>query len=187
MRDLGVREWTALGALVFAVLLGFVFLDPANGESGGRRTIRQGDPPPAATPTPAPTTAVVPPSALPAPEGWEVQFASIMNGREAAENPRLVTELDLAYERTPFPDYRDNSWKVTVRASVELGAGSSQFVLRYDAAIRVFVGDSEIASKPEPGRGPEDLVVTFPHEAGRYEIRIEANDTAGAFLLKYQR
>ena len=185
MRELGTREWTALGALVFAVLLGLLFLDPANGESGGSVPRRQGDPPPFVSPSPVPSATPEPASALPRPESWEIQFAAIANGREAADDARVLPELNISFDRVPFPDYRDNSWKVTARTSVELGAGSSLFILHYDAEVKVYIDDRLVAEKPEPAAA-EDLVITFPHESGRFEIRIEAIDAAGAFLLQYK-
>ena len=185
MRELGTREWAGLGALVFAVLLGLLFLDPANGESGGSVPRRQGDVPPLVTSTPTPTATPEPASALPRPQNWEIQFAAISNGREVADNARILPELNVSFERVPFPDYRDNSWKVTAKTSVELGAGSSLFILRYDAEVKVYIDDRLVAEKPEPAAA-EDLVVTFPHESGRFEIRIEAVDAAGPFLLQYK-
>lgn len=186
MRDLGLREWTALAALVFGVLVGFVFLDPASGGSEEPLPLRFGDRP-TVPPTPTPVTPTpVTPSRLPAPDGWEVTFAIIGDGRETPDSARVVPSLDLAFERAPFPDYRDNSWKVTARASVELGEGSSMFVLRYDAAVRVFINDREMVSRPEPEHGAEELTVGFAHESGRAEIRIEASDEAGPFRLQYE-
>ena len=186
MRELGMREWTALGALLFAVVLGFVFLDPANGESGGSVPRRQGDVLPTSTSTPGQTATAEPPSALPKPQNWEIQFSSITNGREVPENARVLPDLSLTFERAPFPDFRDNSWKVTARTSIELGAGSSLFILRYDAALKVYIDDRLVTEKPEPSAA-EDVVITFPHESGRFEIRVEATDLSGVFLLQYKQ
>ncbi|MEX0781755.1 MAG: hypothetical protein WD557_03830 [Dehalococcoidia bacterium] len=182
MRDLGIREWAALAALLFGGLLAFVFLDPAAGDSGERPPLEHGDAPP--TPTVVPVTPE-PASQLPTPESWQVSFVTITNGEEFAEALRAVPTLALEFERTPFPDYRDDSWKVVAHASVELGAGSSLFTLEYDCALRVFIDDREIVSRDNPD-SVQDLVVTFPHESGRYNIRIEATDTAGPFKLAYR-
>jgi hypothetical protein len=179
MRDLGIREWTALAALCFGVLLAFVFLDPAAGDSGPRPPLERGDPPPT-TPTPPD-----PPSPLPTPENWQISFASIRDGEEVIDAQRVVPELDLQFEGVPFPDYRDDSWRVIAVTEVQLEPGTSQFALHYDCDIRIFVDDSEVTSRPNPD-GPEDLVVTFPHEAGRFVIRVEATDTGGPFTLQYQ-
>jgi hypothetical protein len=179
MRDLGIREWTALAALIFGVLLAFVFLNPAAGDSGPRPAIERGDPPPTATPTPSD-----PPSLLPTPQSWQVSFASIRDREETIDAQRVVPGLDLQFDHTPFPDYRDDSWKVIAATEIELGAGSSLFTLHYDCDIRVFVDDAEIASRPNPD-APEDLVITFPHGDGRFVIRIEATDSGGPFTLRY--
>lgn len=180
MRDLGVREWAALAALVFGVFLGFLFLDPASGGSNEPIPARHGDTPTPIRPTPEP------PSQLPAPDAWNVMFTTIRDGRETEDSGRILPTLDLTFDRAPFPDFRDNSWKVVAGTSVDLGKGSSVFVIRYDAAVRVFVNDSEVAARPEPGNGPDTLTVTFEHEAGRATIRIEAVDEAGPFLLQYE-
>jgi hypothetical protein len=182
MRELGLREWTALAALVFGVMLGFVFLDPANGEPQPPLEIVYGNEP---TPTPRPLPTEQPPSRLPTPARWDVRFASISNGREVVDSGRVIPELNLSFPNAPFPDYRDNSWKVTAATTVELGEGTSLFTIHYDCEIRVFIDDQEIASRGEPKQA-EDLVVTFPHESGNFTIRIEATDGAGAFLLQYR-
>jgi hypothetical protein len=182
MRELGFREWTALAALVFGVLLAFVFLDPAASDSGERPPLKQGEAPPTAT-IPAPTPE--PPSQLPSPDGWGISFASIINEQESVEGTRVLPVLDLTFERAPFPDYRDDSWKVTASTSVTMGAGTSLFTLEYDCAIRVFIDDREIASRDDP-EGPQDLVVTFPHESGNFTIRVEATDVGGPFRLGYK-
>ncbi len=180
MRELGIREWTAIAALCFGVLVAFVFLNPASGETGPRRPIERGDPPPTATPTPPD-----PPSLLPTPAGWNISFAALRDGEEIVDAQRVIPELDLQFDGVPFPDYRDDSWKVIALAQVELGAGSSQFTLHYDCDIRVFLNDSEVASQANPAT-PEDLVVTVDHEPGKYTIRIEATDTSGPFTLQYR-
>ena len=182
MRELGVREWAGLAALVFGVLLAFVFLDPASSDTGGRPPIEHGDAP--RTPTAVPITAE-PPSLLPTPELWDISFASIRDGEETVEGGRVVDTLDLAFENAPFPDYRDDSWNVTARTTISLGVGSSVFTLEYDCAIRVFIDDREVTSADNPD-GPSNLVVTFPHGRGRFDIRIEATDTGGPFRLAYR-
>jgi hypothetical protein len=179
MRDLGFREWTALAALVFGVLLAFVFLDPATSDSGVRPQIEQGSVPP----TPAPTEA--PPSQLPVPEGWEISFAAIINGEESVDGSRVLPNLDLEFERAPFPDFRDDSWKVTAATTISLGEGTSLFTLEYDCAVRVFIDDREIASRGNPDER-QDLVVTFPHGKGTFNIRVEATDVGGPFRLAYK-
>lgn len=181
MRELGLREWTAIAALCFGVLLAFVFLDPAAGDSGPRPPHELGDKPPTATAIPV---TVQPPSPLPMPESWLIRFASIRNGSETVDAESALPELDLAFERVPFPDYRDDSWKVIAQTVVELGAGASEFTIRYDCTIRVFIDDREIASGDDPD-GAANLVVSFPHEAGRFTIRVECTDTGGPFTLQY--
>jgi hypothetical protein len=182
MRELGIREWTAIIALGFGVLLAFVFLDPAASDSGPRPPVEEGDPPPTATPVPV---TAEPPSLLPAPESWRIRFASIRNGEETIDAERALPQVKLEFENVPFPDYRDNSWKVTAETAVQLGAGSSLFTLRYDCDIRVFVDDREVAARGNPDQR-EDLVVTFAHEEGQFTIRIEATDTGGPFALEYR-
>ncbi|MGH2608654.1 MAG: hypothetical protein ACRDHF_06140 [Tepidiformaceae bacterium] len=182
MRDLGIREWTAIAALCFGVLLAFVFLDPAAGDSGPRPPLERGDAPPTATPVPV---TAEPPSLLPTPENWNISFASIRNGEETIDAQRVLPELALQFDDVPFPDYRDDSWKVIVLTEAQLGAGSSVFTLHYDCEIRVFIDDREVASRGNPG-APEDLIVTFAHESGRFTIRIEATDTGGPFTLAYR-
>jgi hypothetical protein len=165
---------------VFGVFLGFLFLDPASGGSDEPIPPRHGDTPTPIRPTPQP------PSQLPVPTSWEVTFASISNGKETPDSLRIIPDLNLDFGQAPFPDYRDDSWRVTAETSVPLGKGSSVFVIRYDAAIRVFVNDSEVASRPEPEDGAQELVVTFEHGTGRAHIRIEATDQSGAFALQFE-
>jgi len=186
VKGIGIREVVALGVLGLAILFGYLFLDPAASESpkaSGTPTISLGLAPPTVTPTP--TATPLPPTPMEAPRSWFVTFyESSASGNEFKVGEGFRPALDFGYDAGFAPDVRDDQWRLTARAQVDLPAGRYSFVLEYDCALSVQVAGQDI-KRDEPSR-LESLTVEFEHDGGRTEINVSARDQAGRFDVRWR-
>ena len=187
MKGLGRREVVGLGALGVALVLAFIFLDPAASES--RQTlpgqISLGETPtptPVVTPTATPTP---PPTALgPPPGGWIVGFhQDALSGGSILVAQTATNTLDFAYKSAPFPDVKDDAWAMRAEGSFQLAAGRYLLKLEHEGGLIVTVNDKQVFSE-EATNGPRTAAVEFVASGGSAQIRIEARDVKGPFRLK---
>jgi hypothetical protein len=191
VKGLGTRELVAVVGLGAALVIGFLFFNPANSESSndhpGAISLGQAAPtsPPASVPAPTATPTSVPRDVTLAAGGWALSFFEIRStGSEILSASGFVPALDLAYATAPFTDFADNSWKVSAAISVQVTGGTSAFTIEHDGEAAVFVDGREVAREAD-GSAPQTLRVTFEHAAGQAAIRIEGRDASGPFRLRW--
>ncbi len=182
----GIRDLVPVALVLVALAIAFNFLDPSKGSSGGGHpTISLGEPPPTATPTATAGPTEMPIAEAPPPSTWVVMFVSISPaGSETIDARYAFNTLDFEYEGPPFPDVRDDAWKIVAEGTVSLALdGRHAFAFEHDGEARVFVDGHEVASRPD-GATVQDVRAVFQHAAGDAIIRIEVRDTGGRLLLK---
>lgn len=186
MNGVGIREIVALGALLVAGLIGFMFLDPTASQGGGRPpgTVSLGEAPPA-TPEPSPTP--LPPAiALPSPERWRITYydAFLSGGygqvADGAQNAPVVID----YAGAPFNDSRDDGWKVELSVPLAVPPARYAFELEYDCQLTVYLDAAELVALGNP-EAPEIATVDFVHEGGEPTLRIACEDTGGPTFLRW--
>lgn len=169
--DLGLREWVGLGAVVGALGLGALFY------SAG------GDTPSAipfvpvrgtgATATPDPDEQLGP---------WALTFLTVDDdggGAIVAQGDR--PRLDISYPSTPFPDLKDDHWRV-LAATVFLGPpGEYELVITYKGEVTATIADGAPLTQASPG-GVITLPFTQPAEAST-RLRLGLRDAAGAAAM----
>ena len=186
MNGIGVREVVAIGVLIVAGIIGFMFLDPTASEGGGRPagTVSLGETPP----TRVPPTATPLPDATPidSPQRWRITYYDRFFSGGYGLVADGVREGGLVVDEAgaPFNDMRDDAWKVEASVLPILDAGRWGFKLRYDCELLVTVGGEEVASGQNPDR-PETIEVTFVHGGGQAGIVISCEDTGGPLLLQW--
>ncbi len=188
MLGLGVREYVALGALVLALVLGWVFFDPTSteGDTGGPvATISLGD---TVTPTPPPTATPVPVHVVEPPqEQWLVTYyEQSASGSDYRSGEGFVAGLDFDIPDRPFPDFKPDAWSMKASNRVEAAAGENRFRLQVDGAVKVWVDDKLVAEAAN-GDKPQDLEVDFDHKGGAATVLIEVRDTGGPVRLRWER
>lgn len=187
---LGRREWFALVALAFSVLVASTFLSAtAHDHDMEPRTPFVGEPLPSPTAPPRETVEQVDgqsPRVAPAPEdGWQVAYFSVATGERVSEGSR--DELALMYEAAPLPGLEDDGWRMEARATLELRDGLHEFTLAYAGSVEVTVDGSRVASARSGGDAEGDeLRVLFEHGGGPAEVVIEAVDVGGGFQLRWK-
>ncbi len=189
MHGVGLKEIVALGALLVAGLIGFMFLDPSASEGGSRTpaTVSLGDTPPTATMTPEATATPLPDAVtMEPPTRWRITYFDrfVSGGFGQVADGARDGVLSIEHAGAPFNDSRDDAWKVEASRSIAIGAGRWRFALEYDCSLRVTVDGTEVASGENP-EGPETIEVTFMIEGGEPELRISCEDTGGPTLLRW--
>ncbi|MDZ7727560.1 MAG: hypothetical protein U5Q44_04815 [Dehalococcoidia bacterium] len=171
---LGRREWFALVAFAFSVLVASTFLSATAHDDIAPRTPWVGEP------LPSPSVAVEPTQeargdadelrAMAAPsDGWRVRYL-------AGESGELVQDawlrgLSLEFDGAPLPELTDDAWRLEAGASVDMPRGLYEFVLVYQGAVRVSVDGTEVASARSGGSGAaQELRVQFAHDGGEASI-----------------
>jgi len=199
MGQLGVREVVGLAALLFAVVVAAMFLNPANSESTGtpggivHGTVvgtptlgPETTPTSSPTPPPTPTATPLPPQPLPPIEGgWLVKFFErLSDGSELATTRIALRSIDFSYANAPFGDFKDNAWGLAAETTLSLpSAGRYTFAVEHDGALRVLIDGAEVAAEDD-GPSPRTLQVTFEHTAGSATVTVECRDLAGPFLVR---
>lgn len=182
----GIRDLVPVALLLVALAIAFNFLDPSKGASdGGRPTISLGEPPPTATPTATPAPTEAPVSDVPPPSTWVVMFVSISPaGSETIDGRYAFDSLDFEFPGPPFPDMRDDAWKIVAEGTVTIAEGGRQaFTFDHDGEARVFVDGREVGFQPDGGKA-QALRSVFDRAPGQAIIRVEVRDTGGTLLLK---
>jgi hypothetical protein len=203
MRQLGAREVVGLAALLFAVAVAAMFLNPANSESTGTPgPITLGTPVGPSTPAPAPDvspthTPTPSPTATPTPTplplralpsitgGWLIGFSELQpDGSEKVTSTVVLPALDLSYLGAPFGDFKDNAWGLSAETAVDLpAAGRFTLPVEHDCALRILIDGKEIANDPD-GPSTRTVEATFEHAAGQATITVECRDRGGPFVLR---
>jgi hypothetical protein len=189
MHGIGLREIVALGVLLVAGTIGFMFLDPTASEGGGRPagTVSLGETPPTGTPTPKATPTPLPDAVkIDPPMRWRVTyFDRFFSGGfgQVADGARDGVLL-IEHDGPPFSDMRDDGWKVEASVIVALEPGRWGFTLEYDCELVVTVGGEEVAAAENPD-GPATVEVTFMHGGGQAGLVIACEDTGGPTLLRW--
>ncbi len=190
MNGIGAREIVALGVLLVAGVIGFMFLDPTASQGGSDTppTISLGQTPPTASATPEDTPTPLPDAVtMPAPTRWRItyfdRFISGGFGQVADGARDGILEIDIP--GAPFNDSRDDAWKVDASIPVDLEPGRWAFQLEYDCALVVTLGSQELLAAENPASA-QTVEVTFILETGAPELRISCEDTAGPTLLRWR-
>ncbi len=189
MHGVGAKEIVALGALLVAGFIGFMFLDPSASEGGSKTpaTVSLGDMPPTATVTPEATATPLPDAVtMPPPTRWRITYFDgfISGGFAQVADGARDGVLSIDHAGPPFNDSRDDAWKVEASRSIDVGAGRWGFALEYDCELLVTVNGTEVASAENPD-GVATIDVTFMIESGEPELRISCEDTGGPTLLRW--
>lgn len=187
MRDLGIREIAGLLALLLAIAVAAVYLNPAAGGSSpdGTPTISLGVAVPSSTPAPSPTATAVPPTSLIAPAGWIVKLFEIRGGEETFTSQVGASKLDVSIPNGPSVDIQDDSWGMSAEASFRLeAAGQYRIAIEHDCEARIMMDGVETAHAADPGKTSQ-LEVLFEHSAGTATIVIECRDRGGPFRLAF--
>jgi hypothetical protein len=182
---LGTREYVALAILALAVLMGFLFFNPASTENPTELhpTISLGltvtpTPPPTATPTPV--HAVAKPTA----QWYVIYYERGVNGGDIKSGEGFVDGLDFDIADRPFLDFKPDAWSMQVANKVDVEAGSNRFQLEVDGEAKVWIDGTLTAQAPN-GDSAVKLPVEFEHNAGRANIMIEVRDTGGPVKLRW--
>ncbi len=193
---LGTREIVALGLLAVAVIAGVsvTLLRPddqaetrAAEERIAERTAAANpnrNRTPTRTPTPRPTP--LPAIGIDAPDGWQIRYESVSStGGAIPEGQYAIESLNLSFGAAPFPDMKDNQWRVIVAADLNADRpGPWEFTIDYQGSVKVFVGEQLVGEGSSDK--PAKLDIEAPSRYASSSIRIEAADTGGAFLLRWQ-
>lgn len=187
MFGLGVREYVALGVLVVALLLGWVFFDPTSteGDTGGPvATISLGQP---VTPTAIPTATQAPPHTVAKPTGpWLViYYERGVSGTDIRSGEGFVDALDFNIPDRPFPDFKPDAWSMTASNTFETAPGKNRFTLRVDGEATVRV-DDQVVAQVSNGDGAADVQVEFDAKGGAATVFIEVRDTGGPVELRWR-
>lgn len=184
---MGLREWVGLGVLGVAALFGFLFFDPTSTDGGNRppRTISLGEKPtatPATTPTPTP----VPVTRLAQPDGgWLVQYwEDLASGGEVRTGEGFSARLALEFFERPFPDTRDDAWRLEASQELALDAGRYSFTLETDGAVKAWLGDRQLLDEADT-EGVRRSELVFDHPGGSSTLRISVEDTGGPVRIRY--
>lgn len=195
----GVREIVAVGLLVLAVVAGLAvtFLrDDDGAQQRAAEDVRAGrqatsdavgggatyTPIPTQTPTPTPTPGRR--IELEKPAAWVISFYSLgTDDSERHEGTNSLDALDLSFNGPPFPDLRDNSWKVVAETGLHADAGRWVFTIEYQGDVRVMFNNVEVAKGSSGKPAKLDVAIDVPALEGT--LRIEATDTYGPFVLRW--
>ena len=187
MHGVGLREWVALGVLGIAALFGFLFFDPTSTDGGTEKppTISLGETP---TPTPivTPTATAVPVTKLAQPTGgWLVIYwENVASGGEVLTGEGFTPRLALEFFERPFPDIRDDAWRLEASQEVNLEPGRYSFTLETDGAVQAWLGDLQLLDEPDsPNVRQSEL--QFDHPGGRAVLRIGVKDTGGPLRIRW--
>lgn len=189
VNGIGFREIVALGVLIVAGIIGFMFLDPTASQGGTDTppTISLGETPPTASATPADTPTPLPGAvAMPAPTRWRITYFDrfISGGYGQIADGARDGVLELEFPGPPFNDSRDDAWKVEASIPVQLEPGRWSFAVEYDCMLRVTLGSDELLAAENP-ESPQTAEVTFVLEGGDPELRLSCEDTGGPTLLRW--
>lgn len=193
---LGTREVVALGMLVIAVIAGVSVTllrpDDASETQAAEDRIAERtaaanpdrDKPPTNTPTAVPTA--LPAIEIDAPVGWQVLYETASaSGGFTPEGQFSTDNLDFVFPGPPFPDMRDNQWRMVVASTIAPGrVGPWLFSLDYQGSVKVYVNE-RLVGEGESSE-PATLEIEAPSRFESSSIRIEAQDTGGAFLLRWK-
>lgn len=193
---LGTREVVALGLLIIAVIAGVSVTllrpdDQAETQAAEDRIAERTaaanpdrNKTPTRTPTPRPTA--LPAIGIDAPEGWQIRYESVSSsGAAVPEGQFAIESLNLSFPAAPFLDMRDNQWRVIVAADLNAERpGPWEFTIDYQGSVKVFVGEQLVGEGSSDK--PAKLEIEAPSQYANSSIRIEAADTGGAFLLRWE-
>ena len=187
MFGVGLREWVGLGVLGVAALFGFLFFDPTSTDGGTQTpgTISLGDTP---TPTPVvtPTATPVPITRLTEPAGgWlVVYFEAASSGGELRTGEGFDPTLDFDFPDRPFPDIRDDAWRLEASQDLDLEPGRYRFTLETDGEVRAWAGETQIMDESD-SLNPRRSELQFDHPGGRVTLKFSVKDTGGPFVLRW--
>ena len=191
MRGVGLREWVALGVLAIGVVLGFMFFDPTSTDGGSATpgTVSLGEPAPTNTATPvpgAPTPTPVPVKQLKEPGGdWLfLYYMGAASGGEVRAGEGFVPRLAVDEAGRPFPDFKDDAWRLEASQAVTLDVGRYGFRLETDGAVKVTIGDRVVLEAGDEGSA-KVRTVEFDHPGGNTNIVISVRDTGGPVRLRW--
>lgn len=160
MRHLGVREFVAIGALAAALVLGFLFLNPASSESNSK-----------GTPVQAPTA-------------WQVHFFDATTNPATEAGSGESATLDLSFKGAPFVDFKDNRWYVLATTEVQTEGGYASITFQHTCDLEVAVDGNDVARVPHNGK-LQTTVAKFTHAPGKVRVLVQCRDGEGDFTLKY--
>lgn len=187
MAKISRRDAVGLAALAAGLLVTAGFLVPGV-PSGAKAPISNGEVIPTATaaPRPSPTPVPVTPVAVAAPAHWSIVYYRGRSPGEAAPDTQTsAPTLDLDIPAAPFNDIPDGNWSLGAQAEIAVVVGENSFTLEHQGAVRVFVDGREVAANA--GRELQILeVVANAERTGPSDLRIEAVDTAGPFVLRWK-
>lgn len=189
MNGIGVREIVALGVLVVAGIIGFMFLDPTASQGGSDvpPTISLGQTPPTASATPEDTPTPLPDAVtMPAPTRWRITYFDrfISGGFGQVADGARDGVLEIDYPGAPFNDTRDDAWKVEASIPLQLEAGRWSFELEYDCSLTVLLNSEVLGTADNPSAASR-AEFSFVLEGGEPELRISCEDTGGPTLLRW--
>ena len=187
MHGVGLREWVALGVLGIAALFGFLFFDPTSTDGGTEppATISLGKTP---TPTPVvtPTATPVHVTKLPQPSGgWLVVYwENVASGGEVRTGEGYSQHLALEFFERPFPDIRDDAWRLEASQELELDPGRYSFTLETDGEVKAWIDETQLLDEADsPNVRHSEL--QFDHPGGRAVLRITVKDRGGPLRIRW--
>lgn len=168
IKGIGVREVVALGALVFALFLGFLFFDPTStdGAPGGEVSLSARERLPAEGLSPWRLT-------------W-IEGTGPAGGPVAGEGE--LRDLDVRYEAGPFPDVKDDAWTLFAAATFSGQAGRYTLELSYIGSIGLSINGEDRKVTPETGPGTIHIPFQQP-ESGVTTFNLRLRDTGGPAAL----
>jgi hypothetical protein len=155
-----MREFVAIGALGAALVLGFLFLDPAASESNANGT------------------------PVAAPQSWHISFFDARTTPATESGSGDSPGLDLAFKGAPFVDFKDNAWYVLASAEVQTAGGYASITFEHTCDLEVVVDGHDVVRVPHNGK-LQTTVAKFTHAAGPVRILVQCHDGDGEFTLKY--
>lgn len=180
VRNLGLREWVALGILGTGILFGVLFFDPTSTESGSDvpPTISLGATPPTATPAASPTATPVPVTQLEQPtDGWFVVFFErSASGSELRVAEAFLEALDISIDPATS--------RIEASQQVSLPAARYGFELETDGTLRVSVGDQVLLEEKDDG-GTKQRALQFDHPGGQLSLVISVAGEGQPIRLRW--
>ncbi len=96
-------------------------------------------------------------------------------------------KLDLPFDRGPHDALPDDHWQLMATAALAtLAPGSYHFSIQHDGDVRIYINGQQMANESDRN-GTVDLDIDFDHKGGSFEVRIEARDRAGPFVLRWKQ
>ena len=173
MGGIGKRE--VVGLLLFGIALAVSISFYLPGSSDGGPDTSSLNPR-----TPQPVTNSAGPAQLPRPLSWQIQY--FRDGERSSNSGKETSILNEEYETAPS-GYTDNAWRLRADATIQITPGRYTFAIEHRGRVQVIVNGQAVGGGSE---AEGTIPIAFTARQSTVRIRIEAQDRAGQFLVRWK-